>query len=185
MITLVVGTNRQGSRTRHIATHVEEIYRELGVQLAVADLATLPAEIFNPSSYDEAPESFRPFQEAITAAHGLVIVTPEYNGGIPGILKYFIDMLEFPVSFERRPVCFVGLAKGMWGALRPVEQLQQIYAYRNGYIYPERVFLPHVDQLLGADGRLKDAGLVERLRKQAAGYVDFVERIKGVKLRAI
>lgn len=180
---MVVGTNRPGSRARAVSKHVEEIYRELGVQLTIVDLADLPTEIFNTSSYDEAPASFARFQQAITAAHGLVIVTPEYNGSVPGILKYFIDMLEFPVSFEHRPVCFVGVAKGMWGALRPVEQLQLIFGYRNGYIYPERVFMPGIDKLLDEGGRLKDVSLIDRLRKQATGYVDFVERIKGVKLR--
>jgi NAD(P)H-dependent FMN reductase len=183
MITLVVGTNRPGSRARAVSKHVEEIYRELKVDLRVLDLKDLPKEIFDPNSYEEAPASFATFQEAITNADGLVIVTPEYNGSVPGILKYFIDMLEFPVSFEHRPVCFVGVAKGMWGALRPVEQLQAIFGYRNGYIYPERVFMPGIDKLLDDAGRLKDAGLIERLRKQAAGYVEFVEKVKNVKLR--
>jgi chromate reductase, NAD(P)H dehydrogenase (quinone) len=183
MITLVVGTNRPGSRARAVSKHVEEIYRELGVKLSTVDLANLPAEIFDPKSYEETPPSFAPFQQAITDSHGLVVVTPEYNGSMPGILKYFIDMLEFPVSFERRPVCFIGVAKGMWGALRPVEQLQLIFGYRNGYIYPERVFMPGVDKLLDDNGRLKDASLIDRLKKQAAGYVEFVEHIKQVKLR--
>jgi len=183
MITLVVGTNRPGSRARAVSKHVEEIYRDLGVKLTTLDLANLPPEILNTNSYEEAPPSFASFQRAITDSHGLVIVTPEYNGSVPGILKYFIDMLEFPISFERRPVCFVGVAKGMWGALRPVEQLQAIFAYRNGYIYPERVFMPHVDKLLDDAGRLKDASLIERLKKQAEGYVEFVEHIKQVKLR--
>jgi len=181
---MVVGTNRPGSRARMVSKHVEEIYRELGVHLTTLDLANLPPEIFDTKSYDVAPDSFAPFQEAITAAHGLVIVTPEYNGGMPGILKYFIDMLEFPVSFEHRPVCFVGVSKGVWGALRPIEQLQQIYGYRNGYNYPERVFMPGIDKLLDDNGRLKDGSLIDRLKKQAIGYVDFVERIKGVKLRS-
>jgi NAD(P)H-dependent FMN reductase len=183
MITLLVGTDRPGSRARAVSKHIEEIYRNLGVKLTTLDLANLPPEIFNPASYEEKPASFAPFQKGITDAHGLVVITPEYNGSVPGILKYFIDMLEFPESFERRPVCFVGVAAGMWGALRPVEQLQAIFGYRNGYIYPERVFMPGVNKLLDDNNRLTDASLVERLRAQAAGYVDFVERIRGVKLK--
>lgn len=183
MITMVVGTNRPGSRARAVSKHIEEIYRELGVELRVVDLKDLPPEIFDPSSYADTPASFTPFQEAISNAHGLVVVTPEYNGGMPGILKYFIDMLDFPASFEWRPVCFVGVAKGMWGAIRPIEQLQAIWGYRNGFNYPERVFLPHADQLLDEKERLKDPKLVDRLRKQAIGYIDFVEKIKGVSLR--
>src|SRR5437667_4808 len=81
----------------------------------------------------------------IVRAAGLVVISPEYNGGMPGILKYFIDMLKFPESFAARPVCFVGLAAGVWGALRPVEQLQAVFGYRNAHLYPERVFLPKIN----------------------------------------
>ena len=184
MITMIVGTNRPDSNTRKVATQVEEIYTALGVPLHVLDLAKLPPEIFSPSSYGEKPKAFLPFSDAILKSSGLVVVTPEYNGGIPGILKYFIDMLKFPESFERRPVCFVGLAYGIWGALRPVEQLQAIFGYRNAFIYPERVFLPRIGELLDAKGRLTNAEILERLKVQAAGFVEFVERFKGAKRSA-
>ena len=183
MITLIVGTNRPGSNSRKVATHVEEIYAELKVPLQVLDLARLPAEIFSPASYAEKPPAFQPFAEAVLNSAGLHVVSPEYNGGIPGVLKYFIDMLKFPESLINRPVCFVGLAAGMWGALRPVEQLQAIFGYRNAFIYPNRVFLPTVNDLLDADGRLKDAELVDRLKTQANGFIDFVEKLKAIKLR--
>lgn len=183
MITLIAGTNRPGSNTRKVARHLEEIYGALKVPLRVLDLAQLPPEIFSPGSYAEKPAAFAPFSDGVLQASGLHVVTPEYNGGIPGVLKYFIDMLKFPESFERRPVCFTGVAAGIWGALRPVEQLQAIFGYRNAYLYPERVFLPGVGKLLNAGGRLQDAELLERLQKQADGFVNFVERVRGVKLR--
>jgi NAD(P)H-dependent FMN reductase len=93
-------------------------------------------------------------------------------------------MLKFPESFERRPVCFTGVAAGIWGALRPVEQLQAIFGYRNAYIFPERVFMPQINNLLDANGKLKDAELLKRLKSQAEGFVGFVERLQNVKLRA-
>jgi NAD(P)H-dependent FMN reductase len=183
MITLIVGTHRPGSNTRKVAAQLEEIYAGLKVPLRVLDLAHLPPEIFSPASYAGKPKSFQPFADAVLQSAGLHVVTPEYNGGIPGILKYFIDMLKFPESFERRPVCFTGVAAGIWGALRPVEQLQAIFGYRNAYLYPERVFLPQINNLLDASGRLKDAELLGRLKAQANGFTDFVERLKNVKLR--
>ena len=183
MLTLIVGTNRPGSNTRKVAANVEGIYAALGVPLRVLDLATLPSEIFSPSSYGQKPASFAPFADGVLQAEGLVVVTPEYNGSVPGVLKYFIDMLKFPESFEKRPVCFVGLSAGMWGALRPVEQLQMIFGYRNAFLYPERVFLSSVDDLLDDAGHLTDAGILKRLKSQAEGFVDFVEHLKGVKLR--
>ena len=184
MLTMIVGTNRPGSNTRKVAAQLEGIYGELGVRLEVLDLAKLPPEIFSASSYGQKPKAFLPFSEAILRASGLVLVTPEYNGGLPGVLKYFIDMLKFPESFEKRPVCFVGLAAGIWGALRPVEQLQAIFCYRNAYLFPERVFLPKINGLLNAEGRLTDPEIIERLNAQAKGFIEFVERMKGVNLRS-
>ncbi|HLX69031.1 MAG TPA: NAD(P)H-dependent oxidoreductase [Verrucomicrobiae bacterium] len=183
MITLLVGTNRPGSNSRKVARLVEEIYAELKVPLRVLDLTQLPPEIFAATSYAEKPKSFQPFSEAILQASGVHVISPEYNGGIPGVLKYFIDMLKFPESFEHRPVCFTGVAAGIWGALRPIEQLQAIFGYRNAFIYPDRVFLPQINSLLDDNGRLKNLELSDRLRKQADGFVHFVEKLKQVKLR--
>jgi NAD(P)H-dependent FMN reductase len=183
MITLLIGTNRPGSATRKIARHIEEMYAELKVPLQALDLAQLPPEIFSPASYAEKPKSFHPFAAAVLQSDGLHVITPEYNGSVPGVLKYFIDMLKFPESFERRPVCFTGLSAGLWGALRPVEQLQAIFGYRNAHIYPDRVFMPGIHDLLDDQGRLKSPELLQRLRKQVEGFVEFVERLRGRKLR--
>jgi NAD(P)H-dependent FMN reductase len=179
MITLIVGTNRPGSNSRKVAAQIEEFYAELKVPLNVLDLANLPPEIFSPTSYAEKPKSFLPFADAVLESDGLHVVTPEYNGSVPGVLKYFIDMLKFPESFERRPVCFTGLAAGMWGALRPVEQLQAIFVYRNAHIFPERVFMPQINNLLDGSGKIKDAELLERLKSQAEGFAKFVQKIKA------
>ncbi len=183
MMTLLVGTNRPGSNTRKVAAQIEHFYVEMKVPLAIIDLAKLPLDVFLPAAYEEKPASFAPFADAVLRSSGLHVVTPEYNGSVPGVLKYFIDMLKFPESFERRPVCFTGLAAGMWGALRPVEQLQAIFGYRNAYLYPERVFIPRVTEQLDEAGELKDAELIGRMKAQVVGFVDFVERLKGVRLR--
>src|SRR5438445_12163875 len=171
MLTMIVGTNRPNSNTRKVARHVEEIYRELKAPLNVLDLAELPPEIFNPSSYAEKPASFARFAEGVLASTGLIVVTPEYNGSVPGVLKYFIDMLKFPESFEQRPVCFVGLSGGMWGALRPVEQLQMIFGYRNAFLYLERVFMPNIGDLLDPQGAFTDPDILKRLQQQAARFL--------------
>jgi NAD(P)H-dependent FMN reductase len=183
MIALIIGTNRPGSNTRKVAAQLETIYAGLKVPLHVLDLAKLPPEIFSSTSYAEKPKSFLPFADAVLQSAGLHVVTPEYNGSVPGVLKYFIDMLKFPESFEQKPVCFTGLAAGIWGALRPVEQLQAIFGYRNAHIFPARVFLPQVNNLLDDSGKINDAELLERLKAQADGFAGFVEKLKGINLR--
>jgi len=177
-LTILAGTNRPDSNTRKIARQLAGIYAELGQPAEILDLADLPADIFQPASYAKKPASFVRFSDAILASDGVHLVTPEYNGGMPGVLKYFIDMLKFPESFEHRPVAFTGLAAGQWGGLRPVEQLAAIFSYRNAHLFPERVFLPGINQQLSPDGRLTNEDSLMRLNAQAAGFVGFIGKLR-------
>ncbi len=175
-IVLISGTNRTGNRTIGITRHLEKIYRSLGADAQTLDLTNLPPEVFSPDAYSEKPTTLLPWTNAVLGSNGLVIVAPEYNGSFPGALKYFIDLLPFPESFEGRPVCFVGLAAGSWGALRAIEHLQGIFGYRNAHIYPNRVFLPKVHAELETDGSPQKE-MNGRLKLQAEGFLDFVGRL--------
>jgi len=177
MISLLIGTNRPDSNTARVARHVAELYAALGEPLNLIDLGQFPADAFAPGSYASKPPAVAAAADALLQSRGLIVVTPEYNGSFPGALKYFIDLLPFPAAFERRPVAFIGVAAGEWGALRPVEQLQAVFGYRNAHIYPERVFIPGVYNVLGKDGRISDDALLARLQKQAAGFVRFIQSL--------
>jgi len=172
-ILVISGTNRPGANALKIAHLVVGHYRAADIAVELFSLADLPPELFDPSAYAAKPPAFADVQQRVLDAAGLHIVTPEYNGSFPGVLKYFIDMLKFPESFDRKPVAFVGEAAGAWGALRSVEQLQLIFAYRNAHIFPERVFIPGVSSKLGPDARLLDPDLDQRLARQAQGFAKF------------
>jgi chromate reductase len=174
-IVVISGTNRAESRSLQLARHVEEIYGGLGAATQLLDLAQLPGDIFHPGIYGEKPASFQPWADAITGSAGLALIVPEYNGSFPGILKYFIDLLPFPESFEGRPVSFIGLASGGWGALRAVEHLQGVFGYRNAHIFPKRVFLPQVGANFQQDGSLAP-DLEKRLHQQAESFLHYVQR---------
>jgi chromate reductase, NAD(P)H dehydrogenase (quinone) len=178
-ILVISGTNRPASSTLRIARLVEGQYQKLSVPIDFFDLTDLPPELFLPTSYAIKPPSFAGIQQRVLNAAGLHIVTPEYNGSFPGALKYFIDMLRFPDSFDRKPVAFVGVSNGVWGALRPVEQLQMVFAYRNAHVFPDRVFIPQVVPKLRAEGGLSDASLMERIAKQAEGFAQFAHVLGG------
>jgi chromate reductase len=94
-------------------------------------------------------------------------------------LKWWIDLLPFPQSFEGRPVAFVGIAAGEWGGLRPVEQLQQVFGYRNALQFPKRVFIREVENKLDANGILTDGEVADRLATQAKGFAEFVQCVNG------
>src|SRR5262249_37986455 len=130
-ILIISGTNRPNANALKVATIVLGHYRQANIAARLFSLAEMPREVFDPNSYSVKPPAFMPIQQMILEAAGLHVITPEYNGSFPGVLKYFIDMLKFPESFDRKAVAFVGEAAGMWGGLRAVEQLQQIFGYRN------------------------------------------------------
>jgi chromate reductase len=174
-IAILSGTNRRGGNTAKVVHHIDAIYRALGQPTQVIDLATLPPEIISSSSYAETPAAFKPFADAVLGCAGLHVVTPEYNGGVPGILKYFIDLLKFPESLQRKPACFTGISAGDWGALQSVEQLQAIFIYRQAHLFPERVFLSRVGNSLTAEGRIGDNEILSQLRGQAERFIAFVK----------
>ena len=84
MIAIVSGTNRPNSNTRKVVGHLETIYKRQNAVTSLVDLANLPPGIFDRGSYAEKPAAFKPFSDGVLEADGLVIVTPEYNGGMPG-----------------------------------------------------------------------------------------------------
>jgi len=174
-ILVICGTNRPGASAHKVADIVHRHYAAANVPASYLSLVELPPEAFSPEAYGNKPAKVVEIQKRVLDASGLHLVVPEYNGSFPGVLKYFIDLLKFPESFQHKPVAFVGEAAGMWGALRSVEQLQQIFAYRNAYLYPDRVFIPNVNAKLDGEGRLIDPDIDSRLAKQAVGFKAFIE----------
>jgi NAD(P)H-dependent FMN reductase len=176
MILVISGTNRPGARTLAVARIVEQLLRDIDEEVELLDLHGLPSDLFDPSAYAAKPAAFEPFQQAVLAADGLLVVVPEYNGSYPGVLKYFIDMLRFPESLYEKPAAFVGLANGRWGGLRAVEQLEMVFQYRHAHLFGRRLFLPGIGQVLDDSGALTKAEL-DRLHVLAVGFADFCRRL--------
>lgn len=179
---ILVGTNRPQSNSRKIAEVIQGIYRDQDESIEILDLADFPFHELKGDLYGKslAPAATQ-WLDKIKESEGLVMVVPEYNGSMPGALKYFIDFWSYPDSFEHRPVCFVGLG-GLFGGLRPVEHLQQVFGYRNAFIFPDRVFLMNVWKNLNAEGELTDKGALELLKSQAKGFKAFCRALESEKL---
>src|ERR1700691_953991 len=139
-ILLISGTHRPDSNALKVTRVVQGHYQTAGIPVDLFSLTEMGAEAFVPAAYAAKPTSVLAIQKRVLDAAGLHVVCPEYNGSFPGVLKYFIDLLKFPESFDGKPVAFVGESNGTWGALRAVEHLQGIFGYRNAHVYPDRVF---------------------------------------------
>src|SRR5688500_17661060 len=63
---------------------------------------------------------------AVNGAHGLVLATPEYHGGMSAMLKLCIENLGFPSALAGKPVALLGVASGRIGAIKSIEQLRGV-----------------------------------------------------------
>jgi NAD(P)H-dependent FMN reductase len=176
-ILIISGTNRPNSNALKVARVVERHYQAAHVPAELLSLEDLPAEAFLPGAYSVKPPAMVALQNRVLGAAGLHVVTPEYNGTFPGVLKYFIDLLKFPESFEHKPVAYIGESSGVWGALRSVEQLQMVFGYRHAHSYPVRVFISNVHKAFDADGNLSDPALDARLAEQVRGFAQYIGRV--------
>ena len=174
---IISATNRKNSYSLKVSHIVKEIYQNLNETCEILDLRSLDfKDVLDHPYPQELPPGLKPACDKIVEAEALIIVSPEYNGSFPGIFKHFLDHWHYPHSFFYKPVCLVGLSSGDFGALRSVEQLSGIFFYRNSFLFPERVFISHVQTVL-KEGRLTDSTLLEKLQKQANNFIKFVRAL--------
>lgn len=117
-IPLLLGTNRRNRESEAPARWVFAKMREredIETQLFDARDFHLPHDNYGQEIKDLFPE----WRDAIIRADGLVIVTPEYNHGYPGILKSVLDLLLR--EYVHKAVAFVGVSAGPWGGTRVIE----------------------------------------------------------------
>lgn len=182
MIQIISGTDRPNSNSSKIAAMLHEDYKACGAESEILDLSQLNFADAVGAAYKAAKGTFLDGVARVTAADGLVFVVPEYNGSYPGALKLFIDYWKYPESFENRPVAFVGIGT-RWGGLRPVEHLQQVFGYRNAYIFPNRVFITNVHKSF-QDGKIQDPMVADLLKVQTRDFLKFIKALKDERLDA-
>lgn len=187
---IIVGTDRVGSNSKRVAEIVQGLYKSLGENVEIIDLQNVMKGLVATPQYGNVTDPvLKDAVEKVNTSDGLIVVAPEYNGSMPGALKYFIDHLKYPDSFEGRPVCFIGLG-GMFGGLRPVEHLQQVFGYRNSYVFPERIFIMNVWNHFkkvdtNPEGEFRDALILGLMKNQARDFSIFVDALKGAKLHTL
>jgi chromate reductase len=181
---IIAGTDRPDSNTLKIAKYVQSLYLSLGEKVEIIDLRIAKEHLHADLHYGKHSDGMKPYQDKVVESEGLIVVCPEYNGSMPGVLKYFIDHLKFPESFEYRAVCFVGIGSGAFGGLRPVEHLQQVFGYRNAFIFPERVFVMNPHKVISAENEVTDPLLQELFLRQAQGFQKFSKALADAKIDA-
>jgi len=181
-IAIISGTDRPNSYALKVSNYLQEQFSIQGADAIVVDLQSYPIADVAGGRYGQQIPTVEAFNKPILEADGVLFVVPEYNGSFPGILKLFIDYLPFPSAFKGLPIAFVGEASGSFGALRAVEQLQMIAAYRVALQYPDRVFINRVKDHFDPEKGLLIPLQNELMQDLIKGFTEFVSLRKEKQL---
>ncbi len=118
---------------------------------------------------------------ALGGAHGLIIVSPEYNAGIPGHLKNAVDWLSTlkPSPWPGLPVLLCAASPGAFGGARGLMAWRATLANMGALAMPEALTVPHADQQLDGEGAPTDARTAASVPRILAGFLSLVARLRA------
>ena len=180
-IAIIVGSLREGSLNRKVARSICAL-RDDNLDCSMVEIGDLP--LYNQDLDGNPPEQWVRFREQIASADGVLFVSPEYNRGIPGVLKNAIDIGSRPYGqsvFDKKPGAIVTVSPGSIGGFGANHQIRQAAVFLNMPIMQQpEAYLGHVtDDAFGDDGCLKDGplkDLVTVLAHAFSGWVDMIHR---------
>jgi chromate reductase len=170
------GSLREGSFNTRLAQAAAELAPP-GVDVELfTGLGALPP--YAPQSDDPAPPAVAALRTAIRDADALLVVTPEYNGSLPGLLKNAIDWASRPrddAALDGVTAAVAGASPGQYGAIWAINDLRRVLGIAGARVIEGEVSVPRAHDVLGDNGRVGEtplgrqlAVLLERLVSEAA-----------------
>jgi chromate reductase, NAD(P)H dehydrogenase (quinone) len=173
----IAGSLRQDSYNRALLRAARELLPE-GVELVEYDLRELP---FYDGDVEAAgdPEPVAAFKQAIAEADALLIATPEYNRGIPGVLKNAVDWASRPAlasPLTAKPVAIMGASTGRGGTARAQEHLRAALEFSRATVLEQpEVLVPEAYMRFDGQCELVDEGV----RTDLAELIDTLVAVAG------
>lgn len=159
-IPVILGTVRKGRMSRHAARLVfSELAKRLNVQTELIDICDLPLPV------DDAGEAIKnpAFAEKMNRADALVVVSPEYNHGYPGLLKHVLDSCL--KEYVHKAVGIVGVSASVFGGARAIENLLPVMRELGLVTIFWDVNFGTVGKVFDQDGKLLDQAFLGRIDK--------------------
>ncbi len=179
----IAGSLRRGSFNRSLLRAAQELAPE-GMSISTFDrLGDIPP-------YDEdveqvgKPEPVQALVDAIRAADGLLVATPEYNYGVPGVLKNAIDWASRPPAttpLKGKPAALMSASTGISGGMRAQYHLRQSFVFTETHamLKPE-VIIPKCAERFDANGRLTDESTRTLIKTFLAAFGQWTRRMSIV-----
>jgi len=178
-IAILVGSLRKASINRGIARSICAI-RNDNLDCSMIEIGDLP--LYNQDLDTNPPEQWTRFRQQVGAADGVLFCSPEYNRGVPGVLKNAIDVGSRPYGqsvFDKKPAAIVTASPGSIGGFGSNHQIRQAAVFLNMPVMQQpEAYLGHVsDDSFDADGCLKDGPLKDLVTVLAHAFAGWVETI--------
>jgi len=174
------GSLRKGSYNKALLRAAAEAVPQ-GAELEIFDLEGMP--FFNQDTEHEPHQKRDEFKERIRAADAILIVTPEYNYSIPGVLKNAIDCASRPPgdnAFEGKPVAIMGASTGMLGTGRAQYHLRQCFVFLNMFpLNRPEVIVTFAMEKVDQDGRIRDEKTRAKIKELLEALIAWTRRLKG------
>jgi len=177
----ISGSLRRGSYNTALL-HATELVAKSGVELKVATLHGIPLYDGDLEEREGIPPAVAELKERILASRGVLLATPEYNNGIPGVFKNAIDWLsrppaDIPRVFGNRPFAVIGASPGGFGTILaqdawlPVLRILGVRYWTDG-----RLLISRAHQRFDEQGELKDESVRGRLAAFLDGFAAFADQ---------
>jgi NAD(P)H-dependent FMN reductase len=165
-ITIISATNRIGSNTLKIASLIEQMLRERGVNAGLLSLEGLELNRKSEALVQLEQNYLFPVQK-------FVIIVPEYNGSYPGSLKTMIDLTDIKKAWWGKKAMLTGVSTGRAGNLRGMEHLTGTLNYLKVAVLPNRLPISVVDKLMDAEGVMRDEATLAAISAQLDEFLKF------------
>ena len=169
------GSLREDSYNRALLRAAQEEAPD-DMAIEIFDLAGVP--LYNADLEAEGdPKQVTALKEGIRAADAVLIATPEYNHGVPGVTKNAIDWASRPprdAPLGEKPVGLLGASPGITGSARGQSQLRQAFEFTNSYCMPQpEILVYRAHEKFDDEGRLTDKKTREFLSKYLAALAEW------------
>lgn len=174
----IAGSLRRESFNRRLLGAAAELAPD-GTSVAAGSIDGIP--LYNgDAEKEDFPDAVTALKDSIRNADALLLVSPEYNHGIPGVMKNVIDWLSRPPEdikavFRDRPVAVMGATPGPGGTrLAQAAWLPTLRALGTRPWFGGQLYVPKAGEVFDDQGNLVDEQVRERLKRFMEGFVAFV-----------
>ncbi len=176
----IAGSLRKGSYNAAALRAAREL-APAGMSIETFDIAPIP--LYNEDVKQQGfPSAVQELRRVVKEADGLLLVTPEYNYSVSGVLKNTIDWVSRPPEqpFDGKPIAIMGASMGTLGTARAQYHLRQMFVFLNGHVMnrPE-VMITQAQTKFDAEGKLTDQPTRDFIAALLTAFKGWVIRMRA------